>query len=100
MDAHATLLEAIAEPDRGEIDARRVAMVTPHPDDETLGFGVLMRRLKGLRLVLATDGSPRDGITARQLGLSGVEAYRDARHRELLAAIALAGLAPGDLTRL
>lgn len=95
-----TLLEAIADPERGEIDARRVMIVTPHPDDETLGFGVLMRRLKGVRLVLATDGSPRDMIVARQLGLPSVEAYRDARHHELLAAIALAGLPPSALIRL
>jgi LmbE family N-acetylglucosaminyl deacetylase len=100
MDQGRTLLDAIADPERGEIDARRVVIVTPHPDDETLGFGVVMRRLKGVRLVLATDGSPRDGFMARLLGLGTVEAYRDARHHELLAAIALAGLPPDALTRL
>jgi LmbE family N-acetylglucosaminyl deacetylase len=100
MTDHPTLLAAIADPDRGEIDARRVAIVTAHPDDETLAFGVVMRRLKGVRLVLATDGSPRDMIVARSLGLPSVEAYRDARHGELIAAMALAGLPADALTRL
>jgi LmbE family N-acetylglucosaminyl deacetylase len=98
--AYATLLDAIADPERAAIDAREIAIVTAHPDDETLAFGVLMRRLKGVRLVLATDGSPRDMRTQRQLGLPNVEAYRDARHAELLAAMAVAGLPPTALTRL
>ncbi|HEX3919489.1 MAG TPA: PIG-L family deacetylase [Caulobacteraceae bacterium] len=100
MTDYATLLDAIADPERADIDARQIAIVTAHPDDETLAFGVVMRRLKGVRLVLATDGSPRDMHTARRLGLPSVEAYRDARHAELLAAMAVAGLPPAALTRL
>ena len=95
-----TLLDAIADPDRAEIDAREIAIVTAHPDDETLAFGVIMRRLKGVRLVLATDGSPRDMQTQRRLGFESVEAYRDARHAELTAALALAGVTSSALTRL
>jgi LmbE family N-acetylglucosaminyl deacetylase len=95
-----TLLDAIADPERADIDASDVAIVTAHPDDETLAFGVVMRRLKDVRVVLATDGSPRDMITQRQLGFASVEAYRDARHQELLAALALAGVPAAALTRL
>lgn len=95
-----TLLDAIADPERAEIDAREIAIVTAHPDDETLAFGVIMRRLKGVHVVLATDGSPRDMQTQRVLGFESVEAYRDARHAELTAALALAGVSASALTRL
>src|ERR1700743_455185 len=95
-----TLLEAIADPDRAEIDAREIAIVTAHPDDEALAFGVVMRRLKGVRVVLATNGSPRDMKTQRVLGFESVEAYRDARHIELTSALALAGVPASALTRL
>jgi LmbE family N-acetylglucosaminyl deacetylase len=93
-----SLLDAIAAP--GDIDASRVLIVTAHPDDETLAFGTLMRRLGGVRIVLATDGSPRDMLSQQRLGFDSVGAYRDARHAELIAALAVAGLAPAQLIRL
>ena len=95
-----TLLDAIDDPERAPIEAGEIAIVTAHPDDETLAFGVIMRRLKGVRVVLATDGSPRDMKTQRVLGFDSVEAYRDARHAELTAALALAGAPASALTRL
>src|SRR5580704_15674476 len=95
-----TLLDAIADPERAPIEAADIAVVTAHPDDETLAFGVIMRRLKGVRVVLATDGSPRDMKTQRLLGFESVETYRDARHAELIAALALAGAPASALTRL
>ncbi|HLY80907.1 MAG TPA: PIG-L family deacetylase [Caulobacteraceae bacterium] len=95
-----TLLDAIADPERAPIEAGEIAIVTAHPDDETLAFGVVMRRLKGVHVVLATDGSPRDMKTQRVLGFASVEAYRDARHGELTAALALAGIPASALTRL
>jgi N-acetylglucosamine malate deacetylase 2 len=95
-----TLLDAIADPERAPIAASEIAIVTAHPDDETLAFGVIMRRLKGVRVVLATDGSPRDMKTQRVLGFGSVEAYRDARHLELTSALALAGVPASGLTRL
>ncbi|MEJ0064593.1 MAG: PIG-L family deacetylase [Caulobacteraceae bacterium] len=95
-----TLLDAIADPERAPIEAGEIAIVTAHPDDETLAFGVIMRRLKGVRVVLATDGSPRDMKTQRVLGFGSIEAYRDARHAELTAALALAGVPATALTRL
>jgi LmbE family N-acetylglucosaminyl deacetylase len=95
-----TLLDAIADPERAPIEASEIAIVTAHPDDETLAFGVIMRRLSGVHVVLATDGSPRDMKTQRALGFGSVEAYRDARHLELTAALALAGVPASALTRL
>jgi len=95
-----TLLDAIADPERAPIEAREIAIVTAHPDDETVAFGAVMRRLRGVNVVLATDGSPRDMKTQRVLGFGSVEAYRDARHAELTAALALAGVPASALTRL
>jgi len=95
-----TLLDAIADPERAPIDAREIAIVTAHPDDETLAFGAVMRRLGGVRMILATDGSPRDMLAQRRIGFDSVAAYRDARHAELVAALALAGVPESALTRL
>jgi LmbE family N-acetylglucosaminyl deacetylase len=95
-----TLLDAIADPQRAAIEASEIAIVTAHPDDETVAFGAVMRRLRGVKVVLATDGSPRDMKTQRVLGFESVEAYRDARHAELIAALALAGVPASALTRL
>jgi N-acetylglucosamine malate deacetylase 2 len=95
-----TLLAAIADPQRAPIESREIAIVTAHPDDETVAFGAVMRRLRGVKVVLATDGSPRDMKTQRVLGFESVESYRDARHDELIAALALAGVPASALTRL
>jgi LmbE family N-acetylglucosaminyl deacetylase len=95
-----SLLDAIADPHRAPIDARDIAIVTAHPDDETVAFGVVLRRLQGVRVVLATDGSPRDMLTQRVLGFESVEAYRDVRQAELIAALALADVPASALTRL
>lgn len=72
---------------RREIDAREVAVVVAHPDDETVGGGLLLTRLKGVLLVVATDGAPRDLTDARACGFGTAESYAAAREKELFAAL-------------
>ncbi|MFI4974430.1 MAG: PIG-L deacetylase family protein [Caulobacterales bacterium] len=98
-DSH-PLLAAIADPARAPIEAADVAIVAAHPDDETLAFGVVMRRLEGAKIVMATDGAPRNLPTARELGFAGHEAYAAARRAELSKALALAGKTEADIVRL
>lgn len=85
-------LRQLEAPDRPTIDARNIAIVVAHPDDETFGCGAALARLPGITLVHATDGAPRDGVDARANGFSGWEAYAEARRGELDRAIALSGV--------
>jgi LmbE family N-acetylglucosaminyl deacetylase len=84
-------LRQLADPGRPVIDARTVAIVVAHPDDETFGCGAALARLDGVTLVHVTDGAPRDDVDARKHGFSGWEAYAKARRDELDAALAVGG---------
>jgi LmbE family N-acetylglucosaminyl deacetylase len=79
------------------IDARRIAIVAAHPDDETVGLGGQLSRLSGLRIVHVTDGAPADMVDARRRGCTTREEYAALRQEELVDAMALAGLPPARL---
>lgn len=87
----AAFLRQLEDPGRPDIDARKIAIVVAHPDDETYGCGAALARLHGVTLVHVTDGAPRNGADALAHGFSGWEAYAEARRDELGAALALAG---------
>ncbi len=70
----------------------RVLMVVAHPDDETIGLGAQLPRIKDLSLLHVTDGAPRDGADMRAQGFRSPEDYARARRRELHAALRLAGV--------
>ena len=89
----ASVLSAIADPARPAIDAR-VAIVVAHPDDETLGCGALLHRLRHATLVHVTDGAPRDGADARRHGYPDPAAYAAARRTELADALRIGGVEP------
>ena len=100
MSATSDLLAQIADPDRGPIAAAHVAIVTAHPDDETLAFGTVMARLEGVKIIVATDGAPRDLNTAKRLGFATAADYAAARRAELARGLALAGKGPDDILHL
>jgi N-acetylglucosamine malate deacetylase 2 len=82
------------------IPADRSALVVAHPDDETLGLGAQLPRLRGLTIVYVTDGAPRDAKDATAHGFAGREDYAAARLREVEAALAYAGIGPEALVNL
>lgn len=78
-------------------EASHLLIAVAHPDDETLGAGILLSRNPDVRVIHATDGAPRDPAFAAR-GFSGtLEEYAAVRQRELEAALALAGIGPERL---
>jgi N-acetylglucosamine malate deacetylase 2 len=78
----------------------RTAVIGAHPDDEVIGAGALLARLPDAAVVHVTDGAPRNESDAHAAGFAGWAEYAAARHKEAVAALALAGLTPGRLTGL
>ena len=68
-------------------------VVAAHQDDEVIGVGARLPRLKSdVLIVHVTDGAPRDLKNAIEAGFSIREQYAAARQEEVREALALAGL--------
>jgi N-acetylglucosamine malate deacetylase 2 len=70
------------------IDARRLAIVVAHPDDETIGIGGQLSRLERASIVHLTNGAPRDLRYARAAGFATRAAYSAVRRAEFERAMA------------
>ena len=71
-----------------------VAVIVAHPDDETLGLGARLEKLRDWRLVHLSDGTPRDMRDAARAGCSERSEYAQARRRELDVALRVLGAKP------
>lgn len=91
MGAASAILDALAARTAATC---RVALVVAHPDDEVVAAGASLHLLPGLLLVHVTDGAPRRLDDAARAGFASPDAYAAAREAELVAALALAGVAP------
>jgi LmbE family N-acetylglucosaminyl deacetylase len=78
------------------IDARRVALVVAHPDDEAIGAGAQLTRLHGVTVIHATNGAPRNLRAAVEHGFASPADYAFARARELERVMMLGGVPVAD----
>ncbi len=68
----------------------RVLVLVAHADDECVGFGALLTRMREACVVIATDGAPRDEYFWRRFGSR--DAYRKLRAEEGRRAMQRAGV--------
>jgi N-acetylglucosamine malate deacetylase 2 len=69
-------------------------IVVAHPDDEAIGAGGLLAGLPDAVVAHVTDGAPRDIRYAQSRGFQTREEYARARRREVVNALAHAGITP------
>lgn len=68
----------------------KTLVLIAHPDDEAVGCGVLLQRMKEAVVVFGTDGSPHDPYFWGKYGSR--EAYAELRRQEARASLGLAGV--------
>jgi N-acetylglucosamine malate deacetylase 2 len=78
-----------------DLQNERVAVIAPHPDDETIGAGWLLTNLRSPVLIHVTDGSPRDLSDAWAAGFVDRRDYAAARRIELYDALRAGGIRVG-----
>ncbi|MDN5345402.1 MAG: hypothetical protein PWQ18_1516, partial [Clostridia bacterium] len=87
-------------------DDRRILVISPHPDDETLGAGGLMARARArgdaVKVVFITNGDGfRRGVEKLNgllpAGASDFMHYGQVRQQEALTALGVLGIKPGDV---
>lgn len=68
----------------------KTLVLIAHPDDEAVGCGALLQRMKEPVVVFATDGAPHDPYFWEKAGSRA--AYAELRRQEAQAALSLAGV--------
>src|SRR5919204_3858809 len=68
----------------------RTLIVVAHPDDEVIGCGALLQRIREPGMVFCTDGAPRPSKWWQQFGSR--EAYARLRRAEAREALGHAGV--------
>lgn len=68
----------------------RILVVVAHPDDEAVGCGALLQRMREPAVIFATDGAPRDQYFWGRHGSR--QAYAELRRKEAVQALSIAGV--------
>jgi LmbE family N-acetylglucosaminyl deacetylase len=75
-----------------ELGDSAVLILVAHPDDETIGAGGLICKLRNPFILHVTDGAPPNLDFARAAGFQTRAAYAEQRERELACALNLGGI--------
>lgn len=67
--------------------AGRTLLIVAHPDDEAVGCGSVLHRVRNLYIAYVTDGSPENLYDAHRNGFATREEYASARRAEASAAV-------------
>ena len=70
----------------------RIAIVTAHPDDETIAAGGQLHRWPEVHFIHVTNGSPRDLFDAKNAGCNSREEYAAKRRAEFETGLNLLGI--------
>jgi LmbE family N-acetylglucosaminyl deacetylase len=89
-----SLLERLCAPADSPEGLPATVMVIAHPDDEVIGAGARLPRLRQATFIHVTNGAPRGMHDAFRAGLTTRGDYAQARRRELEAALAVVGIEP------
>lgn len=82
----------------GENHSRlRLAVLSAHPDDETIGASVVLARFPQTQIIFLTDGAPRDQKLWPPQIFGSREYYADLRRQEATRALSHAGIATQQL---
>ncbi len=74
--------------------APRTVIVVAHPDDEIIGAGARLPRLRDATILHVTDGSPTDLADTLRAGCAARSDYAALRRRELESVLAVVGMKP------
>lgn len=85
-----------SSPPELNLPGRATAIVSAHPDDETLGAGVCLQWLHCPAIIHVTDGAPRDMRDAGENGFSSRQDYAQARRREFLECLRAGEIDPAS----
>ena len=77
----------------------RTLLIAAHPDDETVGAGILISQTPGIQIIHVTEGLPPDPADALAAGYSR-EGYAATCREEASRALALAGVPRDAITNL
>jgi LmbE family N-acetylglucosaminyl deacetylase len=100
ISAETKLLDRLSVNGAPPGDAPKVVVIVAHPDDEIIGAGARLSRLKGVTVIHVTNGAPREPDYTLRTGFATGDEYRGARREECLSALGLAGVAPEQVREL